>query len=123
MLTKEKESFMKNVIYSMLAKISKMDAETKQLTAQVEAQALLLSAMLITIGKGGSFEGMIEAVKQAINAALDAEDNTFKSETTVLLTQFNALLSIAASLDKKAPELDVSGLLKLTSSLSSDKGL
>lgn len=46
---------MKNVIYSMLAKISKMDAETKQLTAQVEAQALLLSAMLITIGKGGSF--------------------------------------------------------------------
>ncbi|EOI5718271.1 anti-adapter protein IraP [Cronobacter dublinensis] len=114
---------MKNVIYSMLAKISKMDAETKQLTAQVEAQALLLSAMLITIGKGGSFEEMIEAVKQAINAALDAEDNTFKSETTVLLTQFNALLSIAASLDKKAPELDVSGLLKLTSSLSSDKGL
>ncbi|MDK1198620.1 anti-adapter protein IraP [Cronobacter dublinensis] len=114
---------MKNVIYSMLAKISKMDAEAKQLTAQVEAQSLLLSAMLITIGKGGSFEEMVEAVKQAINAALDAEDNTFKSETTVLLSQFNALLSIAVSLDKKEPELDVSRLLKLTSSLSSDKGL
>ncbi len=56
---------MKNVIYSMLAKISKMDAEAKQLTAQVEAQALLLSAMLITIGKGGSFEEMVEAVKQS----------------------------------------------------------
>lgn len=56
---------MKNVIYSMLAKISKMDAEAKQLTAQVEAQALLLSAMLITIGKGGSFEVMVEAVKQS----------------------------------------------------------
>lgn len=64
---------MKNVIYSMLAKISKMDAEAKQLTAQVEAQALLLSAMLITIGKGGSFEEMVEAVKQAINAALNSE--------------------------------------------------
>ncbi|EOI3527352.1 anti-adapter protein IraP [Cronobacter dublinensis] len=114
---------MKNVIYSMLAKISKMNAETKQLTAQVEAQALLLSAMLITIGKDGSFEEMVEAVKQAINAALDSEDNSFKSETTVLLTQFNALLSIAASLDKKDPELDVSRLLQLTSSLSSDKGL
>jgi len=34
---------MKNIIISMVAKISKMDAEAKLLTAQVEAQSLMLS--------------------------------------------------------------------------------
>jgi hypothetical protein len=42
---------MKNVIISMIAKISKMDAEAKQLTARVEAQSLLLSALVLTLGK------------------------------------------------------------------------
>ena len=38
---------MKNIIISMVAKISKMDAEAKLLTAQVEAQSLMLSALLL----------------------------------------------------------------------------
>ncbi|EOI5729533.1 anti-adapter protein IraP [Cronobacter malonaticus] len=112
---------MNNVIYSMIAKISKMDAEAKILTAQVEAQALLLSAMLMTIGKNGGMDEMIEGVKKAINAALDAEDNAFKSDTEILLNQFNELLSIACVLDKEKPELDIEALRKLSSSLTSDK--
>ncbi|EOY5404444.1 anti-adapter protein IraP [Cronobacter sakazakii] len=112
---------MNNVIYSMIAKISKMDAEAKILTAQVEAQALLLSAMLMTIGKNGGMDEMIEGVKKAINAAPDAEDNAFKSDTEILLNQFNELLSIACVLDKEKPELDIDALRKLSSSLTSDK--
>ncbi|EKY3225140.1 anti-adapter protein IraP [Cronobacter dublinensis] len=112
---------MNNVIYSMIAKISKMDAEAKILTAQVEAQALLLSAMLMTIGKNGGMEEMVEGVKKAINAALDAEDNPLKSDTELLLSQFNELLSVACLLDKEKPELDVNALRKLSSSLTSEK--
>ncbi|MZD42543.1 hypothetical protein DCJ93_25785, partial [Salmonella enterica subsp. enterica serovar Typhimurium] len=60
-------------------------------------------------------------VKKAINAALDAEDNAFKSDTEILLNQFNELLSIACGLDKEKPELDIEALRKLSSSLTSDK--
>jgi len=121
MLVGQRRNLMNNVIYSMIAKISKMDAEAKILTAQVEAQALLLSAMLMTIGKNGGMEEMVEGVKKAINAALDAEDNPLKSDTEILLAQFNELLSVACILDKEKPELDVDALRKLSSSLTSEK--
>jgi len=121
MLVGQRRNLMNNVIYSMIAKISKMDAEAKILTAQVEAQALLLSAMLMTIGKNGGMEEMVEGVKKAINAALDAEDNPLKSDTEILLAQFNELLSVACLLDKEKPELDVNALRKLSSSLTSEK--
>ena len=49
----EAGNHMKNVIISMIAKISRMDAEAKQLTARVEAQSLLLSALVLTLGKNG----------------------------------------------------------------------
>ena len=42
---------MNNVILSIIAKISAMDAESKQLAAQVEAQSLLISALMLAIGK------------------------------------------------------------------------
>ncbi|VDR27999.1 anti-RssB factor [Raoultella terrigena] len=38
---------MNNVILSIIAKISSMDAESKQLAAQVEAQSLLISALML----------------------------------------------------------------------------
>lgn len=38
---------MNNVILSIIAKISAMDAESKQLAAQVEAQSLLISALML----------------------------------------------------------------------------
>jgi hypothetical protein len=45
---------MNNVILSIIAKISSMDAENKQLAAQVEAQSLLISALMLAIGQEGS---------------------------------------------------------------------
>lgn len=101
---------MKNIIISMIAKISKMDAESKLLTAQVEAQSLLLSAMLLAVGKDGGLEQIVESVKKAINTALEASDNLLKSDTELLLAQFNDLLSLTQRLAKADTEIDVKAL-------------
>lgn len=101
---------MKNIIISMIAKISKMDAESKLLTAQVEAQSLLLSAMLLAVGKEGGLEQIVESVKKAINTALEASDNLLKSDTELLLVQFNELLSLTQRLAKADKEIDVKAL-------------
>ena len=106
---------MKNVIISMIAKISKMDAEAKLLTAQVEAQSLLLSAMLLTLGKQGGADEMVESVKKAINAALDSSDSPLKTDAELLLTQFNELLSITTLLDTKDPEINLEALQEIPS--------
>ncbi|RKQ38082.1 anti-adapter protein IraP [Enterobacter sp. R1(2018)] len=101
---------MKNIIISMIAKISKMDAEAKILTAQVEAQSLLLSAMLLAVGKEGGLEHIVESVKKAINTALEASDNQLRSDTELLLSQFNDLLSLTRLLAKADTEIDVEAL-------------
>ncbi|PPS58654.1 hypothetical protein CRX72_20475 [Pantoea sp. BRM17] len=43
----------KNVVLSMLAKISHIDADMKQLTARVEAQSLLISALVLAVSRQG----------------------------------------------------------------------
>lgn len=101
---------MKNIIISMIAKISRMDADAKQLTAQVEAQSLLLSAMLLTVGKNGGMEQIVEGVKKAINTVLEESDNLLKTDTELLLSQFNNLLSLTQLLDKADAEIDVDSL-------------
>lgn len=106
---------MNNIIISMIAKISKMDADAKLLTAQVEAQSLLLSAMLLTVGKQGGAEEVVESVKKAINAALDSAENPLKSDTELLLNQFNELLTITRLLDKEEPELNLEALKQVSS--------
>lgn len=104
---------MKNIIISMIAKISKMDAESKLLTAQVEAQSLLLSAMLLAVGKDGGLEQIVESVKKAINTALEASDNLLKSDTELLLAQFNDLLVLTQRLAKADTEIDVKAMREL----------
>ncbi|WP_435930587.1 anti-adapter protein IraP [Dryocola sp. BD613] len=101
---------MKNIIISMIAKISKMDAESKLLTARVEAQSLLLSATLLAVGKDGGLEPIVESVKKAINTALEASDNLLKSDTELLLAQFNDLLLLTQRLAKAETEIDVNAL-------------
>ncbi len=108
---------MKNIIISMIAKISKMDAESKLLTAQVEAQSLLLSAMLLAVGKEGGLEPIVESVKKAINTALEAADNHLKSDTELLLAQFNDLLTLTQRLAKADAEIDVRALQGLATGL------
>ena len=45
---------MKQLVIDILMKLAKMDVDTKELTAQVEAQSLLIAALLLTAGKDGS---------------------------------------------------------------------
>lgn len=114
---------MKNVIISMIAKISRMDADAKQLTAQVEAQSLLLSAMLLTLGKNGGMEEVVEGVKKAINTILEESDNLLKTDTELLLSQFNNLLALTQLLDNADTEIDVESLREQLPSSDPDKNI
>ncbi len=111
---------MKNVIISMIAKISKMDAEAKQLTARVEAQSLLLSALMLTIGKNGGVHEIIENVKKAINTAIDTADSPLKSDAEILLTEFTELLSVTQLLDDAETKIDYQSLNALLSNNDGD---
>ncbi len=101
---------MKNLILSVIAKISKMDAEAKQLAAKVEAQSLLIGALLLTIGKNGGMSEMIENVKKAINAALDAADSPLKSDAELLLNEFNNIVVLTQLLETNDAEIDIDSL-------------
>lgn len=101
---------MKNIILSMVAKISRMEVDAKQLTAQVEAQSLLLSAVFLTVGKNGGPQEAIESVNKAINSVLDSADDVLKSDATLLFEQFQALIEITRLIDKADPELDAEAL-------------
>lgn len=98
---------MKNVILGVIAKISAMDAETKQLTARVEAQALLLSALLLAIGKEGGVEEVVESVKKAINATLELADTPLKSDAEILLNEFSGLLVLSSLIDKSDSTIEI----------------
>ncbi|WES66389.1 anti-adapter protein IraP [Superficieibacter sp. HKU1] len=106
---------MTNIILGMIAKISRMDAETKQLSARIEAQSLLLSAFLLAAGKEGGAMEMVDAVKKAINAAVELADNPLKSDAEILLNEFNDILSMAQLLTKVGAELDIEAMKSVTS--------
>ena len=103
-------ALMKNLILGVIAKISKMDAEAKQLAAKVEAQSLLIGALLLTIGKNGGMNEMLENVRKAINAALDAADTPLKSDAEILLNEFNNLLLLTQLLETNDAEIDLEAL-------------
>ncbi|MGB9097903.1 anti-adapter protein IraP [Erwinia sp.] len=104
---------MKNVIFSMLAKISKMDAESKQLTAQVEAQSLLIGALTLTVGKNGGMTRMVESVNKAINSVLDSSEDVLRSDADILLTEFRNLLEVTRLIEQADAELDEEALASL----------
>ncbi|QIK14420.1 anti-adapter protein IraP [Leclercia sp. 29361] len=101
---------MKDLILGVIAKISKMDAEAKQLAAKVEAQSLLIGALLLTIGKNGGMNEMLENVRKAINAAFDASDTPLKSDAEILLNEFNNLIVLTQLLETNDSEIDIESL-------------
>lgn len=96
---------MKNVILNMLAKMSVMDAEAKQLTAQVEAQSLLISALMLAIGKEGGVPAMIGSVNKAINSVLESSDGLIKSDAELLLTKFQEQLELTQLINNFETEI------------------
>lgn len=99
---------MKNVVLSMLAKISQIDAGMKQLTARVEAQSLLISALLLAVSKEGGVTEMIESANKAINTVIDSaeSDDLLKSDAAILLSELQNLLNISRVVDSADEEID-----------------
>ncbi|MFU9137972.1 anti-adapter protein IraP [Erwinia tasmaniensis] len=106
---------MKNVILSMLAKISRLDAETKRLTARVEAQSLLISALVLAVGKKGGVTRMIESANKAINTVIETSqaDELLRSDAALLLAEFQDLLLIAKLIETADAEINHDELSKL----------
>lgn len=107
---------MKNVVLSMLAKISKIDAEAKQLTARVEAQSLLISALVLAVSKQGGVTEMIESANKAINTVIKSSesDDVLKSDAALLLAELQGLLTISRAVDQAEPEINHEGLTEIT---------
>ncbi|MFH8134412.1 anti-adapter protein IraP [Pantoea osteomyelitidis] len=89
---------MNNVILSMLAKISMMDAEAKLLAARVEAQSLIMSALVLTIGQNGGLAELISSVNKAINSIVTDPEETYKPEAELLLKEFNEIIKVSQSI-------------------------
>lgn len=106
---------MKNVVLSMLAKISNIDANMKQLTARVEAQSLLISALVLAVSKQGGVTEMIESANKAINTVIDSaeSDEILKSDAAILLSELQSLLTISTAVDSADEEINYQGLDEL----------
>lgn len=107
---------MKNVVLSILAKISHIDAGMKQLTARVEAQSLLISALVMAVSRQGGVTEMIESANKAINTVIDSaeSDEMLKSDATTLLSELQSLLSISTAVDAADNKINHEGLDKLS---------
>ncbi|MDH2067093.1 anti-adapter protein IraP [Pantoea sp. GD03673] len=115
---------MKNVVLSMLAKISNIDANMKQLTARVEAQSLLISALVLAVSKQGGVTEMIESANKAINTVIDSaeSDEILKSDAAILLSELQSLLTISTAVDSADEEINYQGLDELKGVTSVNNG-
>lgn len=92
---------MKHLVIDILMKLAKMDVEAKEITAQVEAQSLLIAALLLTAGKEGS-DSIEKNINNAILAASRASPDVIQSDVDLLLTHINRLLAVRQYIDKAA---------------------
>ncbi|HBT54673.1 MAG TPA: anti-adapter protein IraP [Erwinia persicina] len=92
---------MKQLVIDILMKLAKMDVDTKELTAQVEAQSLLIAALLLTAGKDGS-ASISENIQNAVLAASQSGDGFLQTDVDLLLTHVNRLLAVTRFVDDAA---------------------
>ncbi|MEM6160510.1 anti-adapter protein IraP [Erwinia sp. P6884] len=94
---------MKQLVIDILMKMAKIEVDTKELVAQVEAQSLLLAALLLTVGKKGSDSMSVsENIQNAIMTASSGEQKFLQSDIDLLLTHVNRLLAVATYVDEVA---------------------
>ncbi|UDQ81148.1 anti-adapter protein IraP [Erwinia rhapontici] len=89
---------MKQLVIDILMKLAKMDVDTKELTAQVEAQSLLIAALLLTAGKEGS-SSISENIQNAVLTASRSGDGFLQTDVDLLLTHVNRLLAVTRYVD------------------------
>ncbi|WP_455816874.1 anti-adapter protein IraP [Pseudomonas cerasi] len=92
---------MKQLVIDILMKLAKMDVDTKELTAQVEAQSLLIAALLLTAGKEGS-SSISENIQNAVLTASRSGDGFLQTDVDLLLTHVNRLLAVTRYVDDAA---------------------
>lgn len=90
---------MKQLVIDILMKISKVEVDAKELTAQVEAQSLLIAAILLTVGKGNS-EDISENINNAVIAATTSGQSFLQTDVDLLLTHVNRLLAVTRHVDE-----------------------
>jgi hypothetical protein len=94
---------MRQLVIDILLKMAKMDVEAKELTAQVEAQSLLIAALLIQAKQDNSLT-ISETVQDAIVTASRSSEEFLQSDVDLLLTHINRLLAVARYVEVKAIE-------------------
>jgi hypothetical protein len=94
---------MRQLVIDILLKMAKMDVEAKELIAQVEAQSLLIAALLIQAKEDNSLT-ISETVQDAIVTASRASGDFLQSDVDLLLTHINRLLAVASYIEVKGIE-------------------
>ena len=91
---------MKQLVIDILMKMAAMDVSTKELTAQVEAQSLLVAALLIQARSDNELT-ITQTVQEAIVTASVSSTEFLQSDVDLLLTHVNRLLAVARMIEVK----------------------
>ena len=91
---------MRQLVIDILLKLAKMDVDAKELTAQVEAQSLLVAALLVQAKQDNSLT-ITETVQDAIITASQSSTEFLQSDVDLLLTHINRLLAVASYVEVK----------------------
>jgi hypothetical protein len=114
---------MKNVIISMIAKISKDGCvEAKQLTARVEAQSLLLSALVLTLGKTAASARSLKTLRKPSTRRWMSPIRRLNPTPKCCSVNLPDLLSVTQLLDDAESEIDFETLNDLLSNTDDNLG-
>lgn len=91
---------MKQLVVDILLKLAKMDVDTKELTAQVEAQSLLIAALLIN-ARNSNDQSISDTVQDAIVTASRSSTDFLQTDVDLLLTHVNRLLAVTSYVESK----------------------
>ena len=94
---------MRQLVIDILLKMAKMDTEAKELVAQVEAQSLLIAALMIQAKQDNNLT-ISDTVQDAILTASRAGQQFLESDVDLLLTHINRLLAVASYVEVKGIE-------------------
>jgi len=99
---------MRQLVIDILLKLAKMDVDAKELTAQLEAQSLLVAALLVQAKQDNSLT-ISETVQDAIVTASQSSSEFLQSDVDLLLTHINRLLAVASYVEVKGKATEGEG--------------
>jgi len=99
---------MRQLVIDILLKLAKMDVDAKELTAQLEAQSLLVAALLVQAKQDNSLT-ISETVQDAIVTASQSSTEFLQSDVDLLLTHINRLLAVARYVEVKGKATEGEG--------------